>query len=413
MMKLLLSTVLLLSLVLVACTTPQSPTGGITTDVIFENTTTPVDTGGNETNATNPSGSGATDAEKEAKANYNITVTEGDLVQINPKAVSPDGNKITFTFSKPLNKNGKWQTKEGDAGKFLATITADDGTSQTSQDVLIIVKPANKAPTIECPQQLKVKETEDVFIDCNIFDVDGPDSEIKVTYSGWMTQAQYKTTYNDAGEHTVVVTAEDIYGKKASAEVKVIVENVDRAPVFDKDLKDIKAMEGDMMVVTPEVSDPDNDKLNITYSPPFDATGKWQTKIGDAGTYNAWVAVSDGQLTTKQDFKVVVQLVNTAPVIKPIPDIHVDEGDLVKIKVDATDREGDPLKITYSGWMTSAERQTTYDDARPNGCSEPKCTAKYSVLVVVSDGALQTNQTVNIYVTDVPRPPVFTGFLTQ
>lgn len=385
-----------------ACQKQVSPTEGdkITGEVIFENVTL------NETTPTEPT-IGETEADIEEKVAKTVEGVEGDLIELKPKATDPDGGEIQFTYSKPFNKEGLWQTQEGDAGKHLITITADDGIDKTSQNVLVVIKPANKAPTVECPEKITVKEGDNVSISCNIFDVDGPDSEITVDYSGWMTKPFYQTTFDDSGEHSVLVRATDKYGKSTTKTIVVDVANSNRAPVFDSTLNDVKVMEEDLITLNARVSDPDNDNLSITYSEPFNSRGTWQTKLGDAGTYNAWVSISDGQDTVKQDFKVIVELKNTAPVLKQIPDILANEGDLVKIKVDATDREGDPLIITYSGWMNTSEKQTSYDDAYPNGCNERGCTALYIVTVTVSDGILSSSQDVKIRIADKNRPPIF------
>lgn len=359
-----------------------------------------------------------TDIEKEETADSDVLdadvtleVTEGDLVELKPRAEDPDGDKITFLFSSPLNNNGRWQTNEGDAGKYLVTVTATDGVSKTSKDVLIIVKPANKAPTLRCPETITVNEGETVLIECTVFDVDGPDNEIIVSYSGWMKEPVYKTTFDDSGTHAVLVTAEDFFKKQSFAEVTIIVKNVNRPPEFVSEPEDLVVMEGDLITLDYDVIDPDNDALEVFFSEPFDSKGVWKTEIGDAGTYNMFIAVTDGEFTTKKEFEVVVQLVNTAPVLKPIADITVKEGEIVNIKVDATDREGDSLTITYGGWMSSSTYQTTFDDARPLGCNEPGCTAEYFVTVTVSDGFLETSQVVTVFVEDVDRAPVFKGIL--
>src|SRR3989338_8151177 len=56
-----------------------------------------------------------------------ITGTEGDLIRLSLKAVDPDGDKLTYVYSEPFNDNGLWQTKDGDAGRYLSTITVTDG----------------------------------------------------------------------------------------------------------------------------------------------------------------------------------------------------------------------------------------------------------------------------------------------
>ena len=61
---------------------------------------------------------------------------EGDLIFFEPIGVDPDGDVITYTYSKPLNENGEWQTQTGDAGTYLVTITASDGKEEVEKKVV-------------------------------------------------------------------------------------------------------------------------------------------------------------------------------------------------------------------------------------------------------------------------------------
>ncbi len=323
---------------------------------------------------------------------YTITVTEGDLVKLDLKAVDPDGDPITYTFTEPLNAQGRWQTKIGDEGRYLVTVTASDGKLSTSEDVLIIVKRANRPPVIECPDTVTVKEGETVNLDCNIYDEEG--DNIIVSYGGWMTSSTKKTTFDDAGEYTVIVRASDGHGQ-TTKEVKVVVEDVNRPPVIEP-IENITVMETNFVSVSPKVSDPDGDDVVVSFSKPLDENGEWQTEDGDAGTYEVTVTASDGQAVSKQKFTITVTQINTAPVLKPIDDITVEEGDLIRIPVNAYDPEGDKITVTFSGFMDSQEYRTTYDDA-----------GVYQETVTVSDGVLSTSQTFTITVLDKNRPPVF------
>jgi hypothetical protein len=100
-------------------------------------------------------------------------------------------------------------------------------------------------------------------------------------------------------------------------------------------------------------------------------------------------------------------MLNTAPVMKLIPNITVSEGDTVKIVPDAADREDDPITISYSGWMKESTYTTTYDNAYPKGCDKPGCSVTYKVTVTASDGVYNTSQDVYVTIVDKNRPPVF------
>jgi hypothetical protein len=322
-----------------------------------------------------------------------IQTTEGDLVQLKPEAVDPDGDKITYYFSKPLDDKGKWQTKEGDAGKYPVTVIASDGKSNTSQDIIIIINKANKAPVIECPKEVIVKEGELIKLDCNIYDPEG--ESVIVEYSGFMKGATYQTTYDDAGEYTVQIKAGD-KEKETESEVKIKIIDVNRPPVITGVPDEVTGVETDVITLNPQVSDPDGNKVSLTFSEPFDNKGVWKTKLGDAGTYKVGIVASDGKSTSKKEITVVITQKNTAPVLKTINDITVSEGDTITLPIDATDREGDKLEITMKGWMNTPTYTTTYEDA-----------GTYTVTVVVSDSQYTTDQTFKVTVLDKNRSPVF------
>jgi hypothetical protein len=332
---------------------------------------------------------------------YTIEGIEGELIQLRPEAVDPDGDKVTFTFSKPFDAEGRWQTMIGDEGKYTISVGATDGKTTTVESVRVIVGRANRPPVIDC-RSVTVSEGENVDLHdaCSISDED--DAEVIVTYSGWMGSWRYTTDYDDAGVHNVVITASD--KRKGEIlhtviqDVTITVKNTNRAPVFSDSFPIvINAVEADVITLPQDmISDPDKDKVSVTFSEPFGTNGVWRTKIGDAGTYEVDVVASDGETSVKRRVTIKLGLLNTAPVLKRIPDITVKEGETVRIPVSATDREGDSLTIAFSGWMTEDTYKTTYSDA-----------GSYTVKVTVSDGEFKAEQVVQITVEDVNRAPVF------
>jgi hypothetical protein len=341
---------------------------------------------------------------------YTVEGTEGDLIRLRPEAIDPDGDKVTFSFTAPFDVNGNWQTQIGDEGTHYVAVGASDGKSNTVETVEVIVLRANRAPVIDC-SEVVVNEGElvDLHQNCKVTDED--DEKVIVTYGGWMDSWRYETTYEDAGTHYVTITASDrrvTQTKDGGMEEKtlhtvvqnvtVTVKNVNRPPVFVANFPDsVSGVENDILIIPRElITDPDHDPVTVTYSAPFGPDGTWKTKLGDAGSYDIDVVASDGENTIKKTVHVTVGLLNTQPVLKTIPDITVKEGETIVLPISATDREGDPLTTTISGWMTSATYKTTYDDA-----------GEYSVKVIVSDGVYTATQVVHITVVDVNRPPVF------
>ncbi|MBU1975382.1 MAG: hypothetical protein KKG59_03185 [Nanoarchaeota archaeon] len=317
---------------------------------------------------------------------------EGETIELKPQAIDYDGDEITYSFSEPFDDKGSWVTTEGDAGFYKVTITASDGKDTTSQDVLVVLLSSNKAPVLTCPEEISLKEGEDLFIECDATDNEGDD--LVFEYSGWAASRVKMTGYNDAGTHMVYVTASD--GKKSTkATIKVIVEDKNRLPVV-KEFRTIRVTEGEMVKVVPEVTDEDTDDLTITFGDPLDENGEWETRMGDDGVYTAEVRVSDGKAIIEKTVEIVVGKLNSPPVLEEIADITVEEGETVRILAFATDPDGDDVVVRVIGWMDDLEYTTTYSDA-----------GEYDVTVTASDGTLETSQDVHITVEDRNRPPVF------
>jgi len=393
--------IILMVFVLTGC--EQKPVAPL--NITLEGSTINSDNTTTSLNVSQTGNNNETTTDEFQNVSYTVNTIEGDLVTLKLKAVDPDGLPLKFIYAKPFNDQGLWQTKDGDAGKYLVRVGATDGFTTTNADVLVIVAPRNKSPVIDCPNDVTVKEGETVNLDCTFFDKEN--DPITTEYTGWMTSPTYTTNFDSSGDHKVLVRASDGFSNSTQT-ITVHVENVPRAPVFDEHLKDMTVTETDIVTLSPKVSEPDIGELvKITYSVPFNSNGVWKTKLGDAGTYPITVVATSQGLSTKETFTLTVKMLNTAPVMKLIPNMTVMEGDTVKIVPDVADRENDPITITYGGWMQSSTYTTTFDDAYPKGCDKPGCSVTYKVTVTASDGVLNTSQDVYITVVDKNRPPVF------
>ena len=333
-----------------------------------------------------------TDVDEEDVA-FTVTVVEGELISLDLEAVDPDGDTIEYTFTTPLSAQGRWQTQIGDEGRYLTTITASDGKLSTSEDVLLVIERANRPPVIECLDALAIQEGEDLVVDCNIYDEEG--DSILVSYEGWTTSSLKTTSFDDAGDYTVLVRATD-GNEESTKTIDVTVKNVNRAPSIAP-VDDLTIMETTTVSISPTTADEDGDEVTLSYSSPLDNNGEWVTTDGDAGTYEISVTASDGSATATESFTITVTQINTAPVLKDIDNINVKEGETIKLPVNAYDPEGDELTISYSGFMDDEEYTATYNDA-----------GSYEQTVTVSDGVLSTTQTFTIDIEDENRAPVFT-----
>lgn len=253
-----------------------------------------------------------------------VSVMETELVDLQPSADDPDNDRLAFTFSNPLDKDGMWQTNYGDSGEYTVTVTVSDGQLTSSKDVLIIVKKKEEKPVITSfsPKEasISIRETESVSFEVMASDL----NKDQITYTwnldgkevGEGNDYDLKATYDDSGKHTV--TAEVTDGtSEASQSWSVDIANVNRKPVLER-ISPITLKETETVTIVPTASDPDNDELEITISAPVGGTGVWQTTYDDAGEYTVKVTVSDGTDSVSQDVKVTVENVNRPPVITEI-----------------------------------------------------------------------------------------------
>jgi len=267
--------------------------------------------------------------EKPKEAAKVLIVKETELVSLEPKAADPDEDKLVFTYTTPINTEGKWQTAYGDAGEYTITITASDGELTATKDVLIIVNKKEEPPVIEeaLPEEetLEAKENSKLEFsikasDLNkdplsyIWKLDGEETSKERTYT-------YNIGYDDAGQHTIKASVSD--GVNDVSRIWAVkVDNVNRKPTLQK-ITDIKVKETETVVVEPKATDQDKED-KITFSidnnkfKRVDDKFEWKTTYDDAGEYTITITATDGTDTVSQTAKITVENVNRPPVIEDI-----------------------------------------------------------------------------------------------
>ncbi len=159
-----------------------------------------------------------------------IVIDEEELVEIEASATDLDGDEITFSFTAPLNDQGKLESKRGDVGEYIIYVTASDGDLSTSEKLTLTINSINEDPVLGAMDDLVVDETDTITLSPTATDAN--DDDVAFTFSGWMNSNTYKTTYDDAGEHTVTITAMDQYGGIDTMDLTITVNNVNRPPVI-------------------------------------------------------------------------------------------------------------------------------------------------------------------------------------
>jgi len=196
-----------------------------------------------------------------------IVVNENDLIQVIPHATDSDNDNIIYSFTAPLDSNGKWQTDYNSAGNYTVKITATDDSAlklSVSQDVKMTVKDVNRPPVLDKISDITANEGDAVVASPHATDPDG--NTITYYYSSvFDSTGKWITGFNDSGVYTVRVTATDNIDS-VYQDVKVTINNVNRAPISTLTVSNNTVNPSDNFTINLSAVDPDNDSMNYEIS---------------------------------------------------------------------------------------------------------------------------------------------------
>ena len=191
-----------------------------------------------------------------------ITVKEGNLITIEPYAVDPDGDPVTYSFDAPFDASGKWQTDHHSAGTYNITVTASDGLLSDGQVVDVTVLDVNRGPALDHIADITGPENQLITITPTATDPDNDDLTYFFT-TPFNDLGQWLPTYHNEGIHSVTVTVSD--GElSASQDVTINITDVNSMPVVDISLECINAPVDQDVTFIVTASDVDDDTLTLT-----------------------------------------------------------------------------------------------------------------------------------------------------
>ncbi len=171
------------------------------------------------------------------------------------------------------------------------------------------------------------------------------------------------------------------------------------------DAKVLIVKETEMVSLKPKASDPDQDRLQFSYTSPIGPVGKWQTTYGDAGEYAVTITASDGELSVTKDVLIIVNKKEEVPTIDealPKEDtLTAKENSKLDFSIKASDLNKDNLVYSWKldGDETSKTNafnyEISFDDA-----------GQHTIKVVVSDGINEASKIWAVKVDNVNRKPL-------
>jgi Putative Ig domain/Fibronectin type III domain len=144
------------------------------------------------------------------------SVAENGQLTFAVSAVDSDADQLTLSASNvpagagfdPASGIFTWTPDYTQSGQHPVTFTVDDGYGGfDSEQITISVTNDNQPPVLGSISDITVQVGDTVQLAATATDPDNDD--VTIAYSGWMTTDTRVTTEDDAGVHTVTVTASD------------------------------------------------------------------------------------------------------------------------------------------------------------------------------------------------------------
>ena len=303
-------------------------------------------------------------------------------------------NNITnnITINSPYSINTSAWNKE----EYKLTIFANDSANNINSQFYRFI--FDSRPKIITTPINSTLEKDSYIYDVNATDADNDfiNYSLLLNPSGMIINSangiiNWTPGNSNVGNNPVIIKADD-GNLSANQSFILTVINVNDPPNLTTPLPDVtfnEDMFNDSINLSNYFTDVDNATLIYNYT--VNNTNLFVTiypnttiKLNSSkdwnGVGNVTIIASDGQYNVNDSMLVTVVPVNDAPVLNTIPNIIVNESDLVDINftgnVMATDVDGDNLIFTYSAPLNSSGKwQTNYNDAR-----------NYTINVTVNDG---------------------------
>ena len=360
-----------------------------------------------------------------------VSIVEGDKLEINAEVSDPDGDVLVVSYNSPLDQNGKWQTKLGDAGVYATGVSATDSSglsdsksfsinvipkiyiNEFSSDWVELYNPSTSASLDGCilatrNSSLAISGSIAKIRSFNI-SVDKDDDELTLVCSNLTVDlVNYASLNLPNGESRGRVID--------GSETWMIYQYPSRDLSNSEDMTPPQVdltLENDYYSETGRVNlsfnASDNVKTSLDCSLYLNSTlvmaktiigeGSFSLELGD-GNYSWNVECSDGRTIGKSETRNFRVHIPRAPVVENLLDRVINETDLARIEVNAVSQEG--LNLTYSindsrfiqtgnifTWQTDYDSEGVYD-----------------LTISVSDGKFNVDKTFKLTVLNRNRQPI-------
>ncbi len=359
-------------------------------------------------------------------------INEGQSLVFRVHATDPDGSTPTFSVvNAPLNSsfvdslNGAgsftFNPSFAQGGVYNVTFITSDGSLADSEVVQITVSNVNQAPVLATIGAKSVTEGQTLQFRVSASD---PDATIpSLVAQSLPANATFLDSLNGAGSFTFTpsFTQSGLYsvtfiasdGSLSDTEVVAIsvIDAGNQAPILDS-IGPRTVNEGQTLTFRVHATDPEGSTpslftrtlpANANFQDSLNGSGRFlfSPTFMQAGVYNITFLASDGALVDSEVVQITVNNVNQAPVLNPIGPKSVAAGGSLKVRVTATDVDGNS-SIILSAVNVPSNAVFTDSGNGIGGFNFNPTSAQvgvYNVTFVASDLFLADTEVVQITVT--------------
>jgi len=298
---------------------------------------------------------------------------------------------------------------------IVVTINAFDGFVTISESFTITVinttpPEENEEDVEEVLEKITVTEDIEVSIDLNEFFSDSYKYESYVVGSlpnglyidSSLNRVVGVPTGSDAGVHYVTISA---FGNRIimSKTIEVEVVEVNDSPIsYGIPFISLTESEGLNLLVNDYFYDEDSELRYSFVSLPSGLAfnGSVLTGVLEPGEYSFEVTATDGFNTITEEVLIEVIKDNQAPVLVPVEDVEVFEGEeiIVDITEGFTDPEGDELEYTVTGLPKGLKLV----DGKITGNTDEVEPGIYEVVITAYDGEMETKTVITLTIEEKP-----------
>lgn len=327
----------------------------------------------------------------------NYQLREGERFELPLNASDPDGDPLQLSArnlpagATLVNGVFAWEPAHNQSGDYRVVFVADDGDNHAEKTVLLHVEDVNGPPAFNVQDSYTLRENQDFTIRLNPTDPEGDPVQISArnlppgsTFENNIFH--WSPDFNQAGHYTVIFTAEDAINQ-VEQETNLIVENVDRRPIFRHPLNNdrYRITVGQLLEIPFEAEDPDGDLVEVQLE---DAFGIFDVADNFDGSVLRWTpgnddigahvlrchAMTNGLWVSIWIHIEVVELNEFAPEITVSRDSqelsrhsnranHVFESEWMTLIIRATDAEGDVTRLAVEALPEGAFITRNFEDS--------------------------------------------------